>query len=88
MANLVVSKFLLELFDYSNQEELSKKEIAELEECTQISRALRHKSEDGGEITLASPCFDKIRESVLADLGKAKQVVWIRMWLFIDYKIA
>jgi len=86
--NLVVSKFLLELLDYSKQEELSEKEIAELEECKQIARALRHKSEDGVEITLASPYFENIRESVLADLGKAKQVIWICMYLFTDYKIA
>ncbi len=85
--NLVVSKFLLELLDCSKQYELSEEEIAKLEHCKQIARSLRHKSQ-GGEVTLASPYFENIREQILTDLGNAKQVIWICMYLFTDYKIA
>ena len=85
--NLVVSKFLLELLGYLDDDDLKEDEIAELEECKQIARSLRHRGE-GGEITLASPYFENQRELILSDLNKAKQVIWICMYLFTDYKIA
>ena len=86
--NLVVSKFLLELLGYGDQYELTDKEIAELEECKKIARSLRHKSEEEEDITLASPYFDNQRELILADLDKARMMIWICMYYFTDYKIA
>ena len=87
--NLVVSSFLLELLDeVIKKEELNDAEIAELEECKQIALNLRHRTDDQGNPTLPSPYFENIRESVLADLDKAKQAIWICMYCFTDYKIA
>ena len=87
--NLVVSSFLLELLDeVVKKEELNDAEIAELEQCKQIPLNLRHRTNDQGNPTLLSPYFENIRENILADLDKAKQVIWICMYLFTDYKIA
>jgi phosphatidylserine/phosphatidylglycerophosphate/cardiolipin synthase-like enzyme len=96
--NLVVSKFLLELLDYaflnhnpSNNYliEIGRdKWISELEKCKQIAISLRHKSKEEGEAKIPSPYFENQRELILADLEKAKQVIWICMYLFTDYKIA
>lgn len=86
--NLVVSAFLLELLDEAKQLELNDSEIAEIEQCKQIALNLRHRTDDQGNPTLPSPYFENIRESVLADLDKAKQAIWICMYCFTDYKIA
>tara|TARA_B100001093_G_scaffold386085_1_gene371968 strand:- start:243 stop:1055 length:813 start_codon:yes stop_codon:yes gene_type:complete len=87
--NLAVSAFLLEFLDeVIKKEELNDAEIAELEQCKQIALNLRHRTNDQGNPTLPSPYFENIRENILADLDKAKQVIWICMYLFTDYKIA
>ena len=86
--NLVVSALLLNLFDEVNKNELNDAEKVELEECKQITLNLRHRTDDQGNPTLPSPYFENIRETILADLDKAKQVIWICMYLFTDYKIA
>ena len=86
--NLVVSAFLLDLFNEAKHYELNDSEIAEIEQCKQIALNLRHRTDDQGNPTLPSPYFENIRENILADLDKAKQVIWICMYLFTDYKIA
>ena len=86
--NLVVSAFLLDLFNEAKHYELNDSEIAEIEQCKQIALNLRHRTDDQGNPTLPSPYFENIRENILADLHKAKQVIWICMYLFTDYKIA
>ena len=87
--NLVVCNFLLELLNNLDPDDLTVDEIAELEECKEIARSLRYRGEgEGSEITLASPYFENQRELILSDLNKAKQVIWICMYLFTDYKIA
>ena len=86
--NLVVSAFLLELLDEAKHYELNDTEIAEIEQCKQIALNLRHRTDEQGNPTLPSPYFENIRESVLADLEKAKQAIWICMYFFTDYKIA
>ena len=85
---LVVSAFLLDLFNEAKHYELNDSEIAEIEQCKQIALNLRHRTDDQGNPTLPSPYFENIRENILADLDKAKQVIWICMYLFTDYKIA
>ena len=86
--NLVVSSLLLELLDeVIKKEELNDAEIAELEECKQIALNLRHRTDDQGNPTLPSPYFENIIETVLADLDKANQAIWMCMYLFTDYKI-
>ena len=78
----------MNLLDEVNKNDLNEAEIIKLEECKQIAQNLRHRTEDQGNPTLPSLYFNNIRENILADLDKAKQVIWICMYLFIDYKIA
>ncbi len=88
--NLIVSKFLMELIYLANQEIDTKNNewIFELEECKKIAESLQHNAEKNKEIKLANPYFENQRELILADLNKAKIVIWVCMYLFTDYKIA